>query len=271
MEKKIYLLALLALLLLPLHVNAKKCPKCHGSGRMVVFPETGNYGVEKTKKKCPICRKYVYSGHREECNLCNGSGQVGSSAKKHEQQDSSSDLWSYLTPSEYATLMSLFESLKEQPYYPPCPTCDGTGKCKICGGVMNVDLDATNVCVACSGSGYCIRCNGVGTGPVEYREPENKDEIIANIKLFTDKARERMNKENGSYAEDGESSTDKYVDRKTSSSNSMDEEISTVDEVDKNASTSDDTTEDNIALFIGLLISVCFTICFIFFVYKIFS
>ena len=106
-------------------------------------------------------------------------GKVSSAEARMQEQ--SAELLGYVEPGEYTTLLGLLESLREQPYYPPCSTCNGSTRCTICGGVPNYDLDATNICIACSGSGMCIACRGTGTGPLQYREPENKEQIIANI------------------------------------------------------------------------------------------
>lgn len=188
-----------AMLLWVLPSFAEDCPRCHGKGRVTIFPSTSNFGARGHKRKCPVCEEWVYPPHTDYCDVCGGSGVVQGKVSSAEarMQEQSAELLGYLEPAEYTTLLGLLESLREQPYYPPCSTCNGSTRCTICGGVPNYDLDATNICIACSGSGMCIACRGTGTGPLQYREPENKEQIIANIKLFFDSARKRMNEQNG--------------------------------------------------------------------------
>lgn len=194
MKRKILLL--LVCIFASMQLYADHCPKCKGSGRFVVFPQVSNYGARETRKLCPICRQYVYSGHTEQCDLCGGTGQRNRRVSRSETlaQQSTDGLWAYLTPDEYATVMSLFESLKGHPETQNCLSCQGSGRCKLCGGYVNFDPDITP-CLACSGTGKCGACYGSGTGQTVWVEPSNKDQIVANIKLFTDRARARMNAE----------------------------------------------------------------------------
>lgn len=211
--KKILLL-LIAFVAFSMNVSAARCHRCNGSGRITIGARSSNYGLSNSsdKVKCPICQNYYFPGeHTETCPDCGGNGQSGSSNRAEQSRnDKSAELDQYLTPEEYSLVQSLLKSLKDQPYYPKCEMCNGTGTCTRCGGVISYDESR---CIQCDGSGMCPTCRGQGTGPVQYRAPENKDQIVAQIKEIYDNARKRMNKESSD-----ESSSDLSFNGNTSSS-----------------------------------------------------
>lgn len=81
---------LIALWLCPLHTQAQsRCPHCN-NGYVRPFPKVSGYGTRESKKKCPNCGQWVYSGHVCKCRYCNGTGRIGSGSSYRNQKSKSS-------------------------------------------------------------------------------------------------------------------------------------------------------------------------------------
>lgn len=167
------ILLLLFLVLLPLQdACARQCPRCHGSGWQVTIPDVGHYGVEKHKRRCPVCGDMVFSGHRDQCTVCGGSGNLddrvqsgGNSAAEVAADKGRDFLMQNLTVDEYYYLQSVLQSMfLAKTVWDDCNVCNGTGKCPQCGGYQNfsIDADVSTLCRLCGGGGLCIRCDGKG-------------------------------------------------------------------------------------------------------------
>ena len=102
-----------AMLLWVLPSFAEDCPRCHGKGRVTIFPSTSNFGARGHKRKCPVCEEWVYPPHTDYCDVCGGSGVVQGKVSSAEarMQEQSAELLGYLEPAEYTTLLGLLEYL----------------------------------------------------------------------------------------------------------------------------------------------------------------
>lgn len=168
----LFLLAFFAFAL-EMHADDKQCPKCHGSGWQVTIPAVGHYGVEKKKQKCPVCGKMVFSGHRDKCTRCGGSGRIGNGRKSNKGDyadrrgaEGEAFFAQYLTAEENRMRASLMQAVMATRYVvEPCTACKGAKTCQHCGGVRNwsLDADASTLCPACGGGGLCVACNGKGS------------------------------------------------------------------------------------------------------------
>ncbi len=174
------------------------CSTCNNKGYIVVFPQVAHFGVETTKKQCPYCKKWVFSGHTEKCPTCKGDGRNRPGYNKPKTradeigEEATADLITYLTTAEYNTLQGLYKALMPQPVAQNCNSCNGSGKCVLCGGAMTFNFELNTACLACGGSGVCAACGGRRTnGNVQMREPQNKEQIIQNIKYYHNLARQR--------------------------------------------------------------------------------
>ncbi len=175
-----------------------RCFKCHGSGRMQTRYKTSTYGMNSKKIQCQHCKQWILDSeeHFDRCTNCNGSGYATSArqqARNQQYNESSSEWMSYLTPEEVSVVMNLFDSLKPQIEHVNCSVCNGTGKCKICGGVQVFSLDATGYCWVCQGVGHCLTCNGRGVNGVRSVEPQNKEQILKYIQSYVELANKRRN------------------------------------------------------------------------------
>ena len=92
-----------AMLLWVLPSFAEDCPRCHGKGRVTIFPSTSNFGARGHKRKCPVCEEWVYPPHTDYCDVCGGSGVVQGKVSSAEarMQEQSAELLGYLEPAEY--------------------------------------------------------------------------------------------------------------------------------------------------------------------------
>ncbi len=183
---------------LDMQAGTKKCPKCHGSGWQMTIPDVGHYGVEKTKRRCPVCGEMVFSGHRDKCTMCGGSGTVDNGRNSSRDDDADSRVaegevffLQHLTAAENQMRKSLMQALMATKYVvDTCTVCKGSRMCKQCGGVQNlsIDADVTTLCRVCGGDGLCIACNGQGiTGGREelaYSQ-EERDKIARNCGVYT--------------------------------------------------------------------------------------
>ncbi|MBQ4064100.1 MAG: hypothetical protein IJC92_07480 [Bacteroidaceae bacterium] len=172
-----------------------KCRVCNGAGKVKTRFTISTYGISNRKVQCNNCGKWVLEGtdHYDPCKSCGGTGyssrsSVGSGSSGNA---AGSEWMSYLTPEEAVTVMEMFEALKPHTEAVTCSVCNGTGKCRQCGGVQVFDLDAVGVCWVCQGVGHCITCNGRGTNGVRSVEPQNKQQILNNIKLYMQLAEKR--------------------------------------------------------------------------------
>ena len=196
------------------------CPRCHGKGRVKTFASVSTFGISNKKQQCPICHQWVSLGdsHYDTCPQCGGSGNAaGSSSRRGSSsddklQEQSSELLSYLDPADVPVLENLLHTLfmgkLEQI---KCEACNGSGYCHVCGGVQNLNIDATaaDLCMACQGSGFCIACRGTGQLREEYVpwSGSEREQLVSNIKLYFDKAAERKREleqmGSGSYESSG--------------------------------------------------------------------
>lgn len=151
---------------------ADTCPRCKGSRWQTTIPEVGHYGVERSKQKCPVCGKMVFSGHQDPCTVCGGTGNLPGHVKYDENRaseraaDAGRDLlMSNLTVDEYEQLNALLATLfLTKTVYDTCNVCHGSKVCPQCGGYQNfsIDADITTLCRLCGGGGLCVRCQGQG-------------------------------------------------------------------------------------------------------------
>ena len=199
----------LACIMFSLNIMAdtKQCPKCHGSGWQVTIPDVGHYGVERTKRKCPVCGEMVFSGHRDKCTMCGGSGSIDDGRRRSGENDADTRAAEgevffvrHLTPGENQMRLALMQSLFATKFVvDTCSVCHGSTLCIQCGGVQNLSIDAdiTTLCRVCGGSGKCISCGGRGTmnGRTEQaNSPEEKERIAHNIKAIVELANLRASK-----------------------------------------------------------------------------
>ncbi|MBQ6210235.1 MAG: hypothetical protein IJK42_10775 [Prevotella sp.] len=179
---------------------ANTCPKCHGQGRIKTQAGIATYGLDSRKYPCPICGKMISSGstHYDQCDQCGGSGSIEGGRHSSSQSgggsgDFDADLLIYLTPDEYNALQEFIRAMSGRTEYIECGTCNGTGKCRQCGGFFNTDTEDPNRCLLCGGTGFCYVCNGsryTGTRVVKPTEEESK-QIAKNIKSLTSLAQQR--------------------------------------------------------------------------------
>jgi len=81
-----------------------------------------------------------------------------------------------------------------------CPTCDGSGQCKACGGDGELDAEFNHAdpkhCTTCRGTGKCARCRGRGTITLQCNECKGQgrkllqDKVMAQLAV----AVQRLNK-----------------------------------------------------------------------------
>lgn len=138
----------------------------------MTIPDVGHYGVEKNKKRCPVCGDMVFSGHRDQCTVCGGSGNLddrvqsdGNSAAEAAADKGRNFLMQNPTADEYSYMQSILQSMfLAKTVWDDCNVCNGTGKCPQCGGYQNfsIDADVSTLCRLCGGGGLCIRCDGKG-------------------------------------------------------------------------------------------------------------
>lgn len=187
--------------------DSRQCPKCHGSGWQVTIPDVSHFGVERQKQKCPVCGEMVFSGHRDKCTMCGGSGSIdnGRSSSRGDKADNRAAegevfFVQNLTPEENSMRQALMQSLFATKFVvDTCSVCNGSTLCQQCGGVQNLSIDAdiTTLCRVCGGSGMCISCGGQGTmnGRSEQtHSPEEKERIARNIKAIIELANLRASK-----------------------------------------------------------------------------
>lgn len=178
--------------------DTRQCPKCDGSGWQLTIPDLSHFGVEKTKRKCPVCGKMVFSGHMDKCTMCGGTGHIesghnSSSGSVADRKAAEGELFfdRYLTSAENSLRMTLMQSLFATKYVvETCSICHGSKLCNQCGGVQNfsIDVDFATLCRVCGGTGMCIACNGQGckNGHIEdANSPAEKEKITRNIKVLS--------------------------------------------------------------------------------------
>ena len=86
----LFIIAFTALFLGSLHSMAQtKCSHCN-NGYVRPFPKVSGYGTRESKKKCPNCGQWVYSGHVCKCRFCGGTGRIGGSSYKSRSSNKSS-------------------------------------------------------------------------------------------------------------------------------------------------------------------------------------
>ena len=163
----------LLLLLSPASLSARQCYKCHGLGKMTVFPAIATYGISDIFQVCPICQRRVRLGseHKERCDVCNGTGHISSaieSQREERNNDAQAEALSYLSPEELSLFLALQEQLKGHEELVPCQTCHQTGNCIACNGMRYVGND---FCHLCQGTGMCTICYGTKYGGKRYVEP----------------------------------------------------------------------------------------------------
>lgn len=181
---------LTGMMLFPETLMARDCPRCHGSGRQLTIPDVGHYGVERHKRKCPVCGQMVFSGHRDPCTVCGGSGSVDDrmvsrshSAGDRREMEGIEFYMRNLTSDEYELRQQLLSSLFLQKFVvDTCDVCHGSRNCTMCGGFQSFtfDADPSTLCRMCGGTGQCIKCRGQGTLGSRYEM------------LYSDAERERI-------------------------------------------------------------------------------
>lgn len=192
---------------LDLMAEGRQCPKCHGSGWQVTIPDVSHFGVERQKQKCPVCGEMVFSGHRDKCTMCGGSGSLDNGCRSSRGDDADTRaaegevfFVQNLKPEENSMRQALMQSLFATKFVvDTCSVCNGSTLCQQCGGVQNLSIDAdiTTLCRVCGGSGKCISCGGRGTmnGRTEQaNSPEEKERIARNIKAIIELANLRASK-----------------------------------------------------------------------------
>ena len=203
----LFSLLLAGALLHPLTASGRQCPKCHGSGWQTTIPDVGHYGVERTKRKCPVCGEMVFSGHKDRCTQCGGTGQVGdrgrepgNSVADRRADEGAAFFATHLTVEENAMRQAMMSSLFDTKYVvETCQACGGSGRCRQCGGVQNlsIDADVASLCRVCGGGGLCIACNGQGStgGRTELaHSQEERDKIARNCGVYTELANLRASR-----------------------------------------------------------------------------
>ena len=193
----------LACIMFSLNIMAetRQCPKCHGSGWQVTIPDVGHYGVERTKQKCPVCGEMVFSGHRDKCTMCGGSGGLDDGHRSSRGDDADSRaaegevfFVQHLTPEENNMRLALMQSIFDTKFVADtCSICHGSTLCQQCGGVQNLSIDAdiTTLCRVCGGGGKCISCGGrgiVNERTEQAHSPAEKEQIARNIKAIVELA-----------------------------------------------------------------------------------
>jgi hypothetical protein len=95
-----------------------------------------------------------------------------------------------LTPQELFAFQDLIrQAMTQVPVYQQCTACNN-GRCRACGGYMNVSLDGP-LCRVCGGSGQCPACRGMGQIQVGLQENPNKEMLIQRSIEILNQARER--------------------------------------------------------------------------------
>lgn len=174
------------------------CQRCHGTGKIKTRFGMSSYGVNNKKIQCHNCGRWIYTNevHWDTCPSCNGTGR-SSNKRNRRHNDSSADDWmAYLTPQEQMAVNEIREQLKPHREYIKCDACNGTGRCKQCGGVQTaLDINATHDCWVCRGSGYCIGCKGTGFSGSKIVDPPNKQQLLQRLAYYSRIASQRMQNE----------------------------------------------------------------------------
>lgn len=190
-------------------------------------------------KRCRTCGGFGHIGNVE-CKGCNGKGLVPMSASDMARRQKEIDDYAKaagalmdthnLTPQEVIAFNDLLkEAMKMVPVYVNCTACGGTGKCKQCGGYMNVSLDGP-LCRICGGSGFCPACGGNRQILMGYQENPNKDLYIKRSKEILEQAKKRAKqglnangvRNNAGTLMEDEASSGASSGRRSSSSSSKD-------------------------------------------------
>lgn len=145
-------------------------------------------------KTCRVCGGLGHVPGRSDiiCSGCSGTGRQALSPYEQRKEQKENDDYAKsandmmnaynLTPEEYFAYEELVkQAMTQVPVYQNCTVCNATGKCKQCGGYMNVSLDGP-LCMVCSGSGICISCQGSGKHLLGYQDNPNKAQLIARAK-----------------------------------------------------------------------------------------
>ena len=180
-------------------------PEFEGQITLVVFPFT------KLSHKAPdataqeigerLVERVPEVISNVECKGCNGKGLVPMSASDMARRQKEIDDYAKaagalmdthnLTPQEVIAFNDLLkEAMKMVPVYVNCTACGGTGKCKQCGGYMNVSLDGP-LCRICGGSGFCPACGGNRQIMMGYQENPYKDQYIKRAKEILEQGKKR--------------------------------------------------------------------------------
>ena len=61
-----------------LFAQDRTCTKCHGRGIITFQYGMSTFGINNSKKQCPICHQWVSAGsaHSDPCPKCNGTGRI---------------------------------------------------------------------------------------------------------------------------------------------------------------------------------------------------
>lgn len=150
--------------------------------------------TQASGKTCRVCGGlgHAFGNSSIICSGCNGRGTVPDSPEEQRRAaqereryaESANDIMEQynLSPEEYFAYEELIkQAMTQVPVYQDCTGCGGTGKCRQCGGYMNVSLDDA-LCWVCQGSGFCIACGGTGRILTGYQDNPNKDQLIQRSK-----------------------------------------------------------------------------------------
>lgn len=213
-------LVMLLLLAVSVSIEAQRCSRCGGRGKIQTRHSVGSYGINNRKVKCNYCGQWIYANesHWDDCPSCSGNRQNSSSSHRDKKidRDAPVDVYAiYLSESEYADYqnaasMAIRGTKKEV----ACSQCRGTGKCYGCGGTglspiqvpSDAELGIPTYCGICAGDKKCSKCFGQRTMLVD--SDEGKQEAVKKLQYYSKLVQERQAaataQQNGLSSDNGE-------------------------------------------------------------------
>ena len=284
------LFVLLILCIVSQNSFARRCTRCGGSGKMIVFfGNLAEFGLKKNKKKCPICEQWIISGveHRETCDRCGGAGDYETSGDRAIKSirdghvEEANEGLSYLSPAELSLFEAYKERLKGHKEKVPCMACNESGRCRQCNGSGYVYGMG---CPVCSMTGICIACHGGGIARWEHVYPseEEKNEILSEMASLLSKSVNRYYQnhaedevEENNYEEDAETAdlTEDEINQEKAKKgiphSSATEDSVAEDSIETSSNGSGDNPDDDFSLIPLLVyiagILICLILCAIYF------
>jgi len=120
-----------------------QCTNCKGKGQL-------NYQISRGQYTCTSCRGTgKIAGARQKCSACRGTAKVNCNSCIASGRCS--------TCHGRGRTMNCKDCAGSNQIVKICTTCNGSGKCRYCGG--------KNVCSTCQGNKYCKLCNGLSIRP----------------------------------------------------------------------------------------------------------